>query len=115
MIHLADGLGKTFFDEIEIIAEREDFSWEKFNYLLKSSGVAPFGYFMLRLCSKKKNKDYTQFVKNYRWVDILWGNCEPLERACGMDRFKRRAFVELPFAAKPQWIMYGHLKKLLRI
>lgn len=114
MIHLADGLAKTFFDEIEILAEREGFSWEKFNYLLKSSGVAPFGYFMLKLCSREKNRDYTRLVKNYRWVDILWGNCEPLKRTDGINRIKRRFCVELPFAARPGVLLYEWSKRFFK-
>lgn len=110
LIHITNGLPDSLFEEIKVHLDHNNFIWSKFEKLLYSAGMGPYGYFIFYLYRKKMNVSIPSFGRRWWWVDMFYLKCRPEKRVTGSKRVLRRVFLELPFAKKPvllaiSWLM----------
>ena len=111
MIHIAEGLPESFFEEIKVHLCRNDFLWNKFEELLYHAGIGPYGNFIFNLYRKKKDDSAVALERKCWWVEVFYSKCRAEKRATGTGRMLRRIFLELPFAKKPALLAISWLKR----
>jgi hypothetical protein len=115
MIHIAEGLNDSFFQEIKVHLEKKEFEWSKFEKLLYSAGIGPYGKFVFNLYRKKLKRTCPSLEKRYWWVDLFNKNTLLSDKTFGIKQISRRLLFELPFAAKPYSLAANWFKQIFML
>jgi hypothetical protein len=115
LIHIGEGLHDSLFEEIGLLLDQKNFSWQKFEKLLYSSGMGPYGNLIFKIFIKKTGKYPPELEKKYWLVQLFYGPFTFQNRVTGIKKIFRRTFVELLLSKNPiflalQWISYNLLR-----
>jgi hypothetical protein len=105
LVHIPFEIRKTVFQEIEILSNQEDFSWEKFWNLSTQTGIQQFFNMLLIYYSKLKKEKVP--LKNPSLYAKLLASIGTRKVYESMPVWMRRLFLEIPFVRNPLKLIWG--------
>jgi hypothetical protein len=113
MVHIGKGLQSSTFIEMAAIMSQKGFSWNRFMATLRTTGIEPFGFALLRECSRKMRVPIRVPAK-YRWADVLLKITPQRDRSGKMRQMLFRGFAEPLFARSPARLTAGWIVRTVK-
>lgn len=113
LVHSGYGLPNSIYDEISAICSLPSFRWSRFCFILKSTGVEPYGFALLRSFMRKKAR-VLPIPAKHRWADQLFRLTPERQQLHMSHRLFYRGCIEPLFARHPIRLMVGWLLRTVR-
>ncbi|MBD3321534.1 MAG: hypothetical protein GF350_10615 [Chitinivibrionales bacterium] len=98
------------YSEMKLIIEQGDFSWNRFWHRSKSTGIAPYIYYVLKLCNRRTGIP-VEFSSQYLYADLLL-NLPDVRRIGKAVHGVRYVFIGLAFSRNPLRVIMRKTTKI---
>jgi hypothetical protein len=113
LVHSGYGLAKTTYEEIGVLCSESGFKWKRFFPILKSTGIEPYGFALLRMYREKK-QIRIPVPSEHKWADLLFRMTPDRQNLRKSNQLLYRGCIEPLFTRHPIRLMAGWVVKVLR-